>query len=282
MLGAIFLSAVIPLAFSRFEMAAGRSNKSPALIADAQEYRVHFFTSLIVLAALVGQRFGIPVDRVASLGIVVVIGKTGWNLLSDGMRVLLDASLDEPSLAKMREIILAEPRVSELKWITGRNAGRFRFVEAEILLKTHDLDRSKAIIENIEKQIRQAVPHVDRILIHSESAQPTHLRYALPLADLEGTLSEHFGEAPYFAIVTIRVADSEVEQQQILPNPHTEVTKAKGIKVAEWLIKHKTDVVVIKGDLRGKGPSYVFRDAQVDVQLTDTTTLADGISMIKP
>ena len=282
MLWAIVFSAVLPLIFSRLEMAAGRSSRSPVLIADAQEYRVHFFTSAMVIVVLAGHRYGISLDRIASIAIAFVIGKMGWNLLSDGMRVLLDASLDEPSLAKIREIILAEPKVSELKWVTGRNAGRFRFVEAEILLRTHDLDRSKVITDNIEKKIRQAVPQVDRILIYPESSRPTHLRYAMPLADEEGALSEHFGEAPFFAVVTIRTADGEVEQQQILKNPHTQVAKAKGIKVAEWLVEHKIDGVLLKENLQGKGPSYVFRDAQIDVQLTDTTTFADGISMINP
>ena len=280
MLGAIVLSAAIPLAFSRFELAAGRESGSPVLIADAQEFRVHFLTSTVVMAALVGQWVGFPLDRIASLGIVLVIAKTGWNLLSDGMRVLLDASLDEPSLARIREIIRAEPTVSELKWITGRNAGRFRFVEAEITLRTHDLDRSKIITEDIKARIREAVPHVERILLHAEPFQATHLRYAVPLADVHGALSDHFGEAPYFALITFRVADAEVEQQHILVNPHTNVPKAKGIKVAEWLVSQKIDALLIKEDLSHKGPSYVLRNAGVDLQLTDNTTLAEVISGI--
>jgi len=281
MLWAIVFSAVLPLAFSRVEMAAGRSSRSPVLIADAQEYRVHFFTSAMVIVVLAGHRYGISLDQIASIAIAFVIGKMGWNLLSDGMRVLLDASLDEPSLAKIREIILAEPKVSELKWVTGRNAGRFRFVEAEILLRTHDLDRSKVITDNIEKKIRQAVPQVDRILIYPESSRPTHLRYAMPLADEEGALSEHFGEAPFFAVVTIRTADGEVEQQRILENPHTQVVKAKGIKVAEWLVGHKIDGILLRENLHGKGPSYVFREAGIEMQMTDTTTLGDCITGIK-
>ena len=88
----------IPLVFSRYELRAGRAANSPALIADAREYQVHVFTTGIVLASLVSQGFGIQVDRIAALLVVVVILKTGGDLLVDGMRVLLDASLEPETL----------------------------------------------------------------------------------------------------------------------------------------------------------------------------------------
>ena len=52
-------------------------------------------------------------------------------------------------------------------------------------------------LRHIETQIRQAVPYVERVLIHAEPMERTYLRYAVPLADHDGTISEHLGEAPY-------------------------------------------------------------------------------------
>ena len=277
MLAGVVVATVIPLVFSHFELRAGREANSPALIADAKEYRTHVFTTGVVFAALLAQRFNFPLDRVASLVIVVAIGKTGWDLLADGMRVLLDASLDTDTLLQIREIIAAEPTVAELKWVTGRNAGRFRFVEAEVTLRVHELERAGATTQRIEAQIRQAVPHVERVLIHAEPMERTHLRYAAPLADAAGTLSEHLGEAPYFAMVTVRLADGAVEGQQIIANPHRQEEKAKGIRVAEWLVAQKVDVVLLRESLRGKGPVYVFGDAGVEMRETGATTLAGAL-----
>ena len=219
MLGGVVVATIIPLVFSHFELRAGREVNSPALIADAREYRAHVFTTGVVLAALVGQWLHLPLDRVAALVIVVAIGKTGWELLADGMRVLLDASLDPDTLLEIREVILAEPAVSVLKWVTGRNAGRFRFVEAELALRVHDLEKAEAVTRRIESEIRQAVPYVERVLIHAEPMERTHLRYAVPLAGPGGALSDHFGEAPYFALVKVRLADGAVEGRQVLANP---------------------------------------------------------------
>jgi len=280
MLVGVVVATAIPLVFSHFELRAGSAANSPSLIADAKEYRTHVFTTGIVFAALLAQRFNLPLDRIAALVIVVAIAKTGWELLSDGMRVLLDASLDADTILQIRDIIAAEPTVAELKWATGRNAGRLRFVEAEVALRVRDLERAEAITRRIEEQIREAVPHVDRVLIHAEPMERTHLRYAAPLSDAAGTLSEHFGEAPYFALVTVRLADEAIEERQIVVNPHREVEKAKGIRVAEWLVAQKVDVVLLKESLRGKGPVYVFGDAGVEMRETATTTLEEALAEI--
>lgn len=280
MLGGVAVAAAIPLVFSYFELRAGRVANSPSLIADAKEYRAHVFTTGMVFAALLAQRVYLPLDRVAALVIVVAIGKTGWELLSDGMRVLLDASLDADTLLQIREIILAEPAVAELKWVTGRNAGRFRFVEAEVALRVRELERAEAVSRRIEEQIREAVPYVERVLIHAEPMERTHLRYAFSLKDTADTLSEHFGEAPYFALVTVRLADGAVEEQQIVANPHKAVGKAKGIRVAEWLVKQKVDVVFVKGSLRGKGPTYVFGEAGVEMREIEATTLEEALAEV--
>ena len=281
MLGGVAVVMAIPLIFSHFELRVGRAANSPSLIAGAQEYRTHVFTTGIVFAALLAQRFNLPLDRIAALIIVVAIGRTGWELLSDGMRVLLDASLDAETLLRIREIIAAEPAVAELKWVTGRNAGRFRFVEAEVALRVRELEKAEAATRHIEEQIREAVPHVDRVLIHAEPMKRTYLRYAAPLKDAAGELSEHFGEAPYFALVRVRLADGAVEEQQIVSNPYGAVEKAKGIRVAEWLVAQKVDVVLLKKSLSGRGPVYVFGDAGVEMRETGAMTLEEALAEVR-
>ncbi len=278
MLGGVVVATIIPLVFSHFELRAGQAANSPALIADAKEYRAHVFTTGVVFAALLGQWFELPLDRLAALVIVVAIGKTGWELLGDGMRVLLDASLDPDTLLEIREIILEEPAVAELAWVTGRNAGRFRFVEAELTLRVRDLERAETITRRIEEKIDQAVPYVERVLIHAEPMERTHLCYAAPLADADGALSEHFGEAPLFALVRLRLEDGVVEERRMLDNPYLDQERAKGIRVAEWLVEQKADIVFLSESLQGKGPVYVFGDAAVEMRQTEAGTLDDALA----
>lgn len=278
MLGGVALSALIPLAFSRYEMRVGRQINSPSLVAEAQEYGVHVFSSGVVFLALIGQMVGLPLDRYAALVVVVLIARTGWQLLEDGMRVLLDASLGAETLEQVRAVIQADPAVTEIRSLVGRNAGRYRFLEADVALRVDDLEKAHNVSRRIEEAIRAQVPHVERVRIHYEPQVRSHLRYAVPLADPSGIVSQHFGEAPYFALVTVRTADGQVERQEVLPNPHRDVPKAKGIRVGEWLVGLKADVVVLQEDVRGRGPAYVFADAGVETRLTRATTLPEVLA----
>lgn len=277
MLVGIAVATAIPLIFSHFELRAGRAANSPALIADATEYRAHVFTTGVVFAALLAQWFNLPLDRFAALVIVIAIGKTGWELLVDGMRVLLDASLDAETLLAIRKTILAEPTVAQVAWVTGRNAGRFRFVEAEVALRVRDLEKAEMVTRRIEARIRQSCPYVDRVLIHAEPVQRTHAVYAIPLADAQGHLSDHFGEAPYFGLVKVSLSDGVIEAQQVLANRFLETEKAKGIQVAEWLVAQKVDVVLLRQLLQHKGPVYALRDAAIELRQVDATTLIEAI-----
>ena len=277
-LAGVALSAIIPLAFSQYEMRVGRQINSPSLMADTQEYRAHVFSSGVVFLALIGQMVGFPVDRYAALVIVVLIAKTGWELLVDGMRVLLDASLDTETMEQVRAIIQADPAVTEIRSLAGRNAGRYRFLEADVALRVDDLEKAHRISRRIEDAIRAAVPHVERVRIHYEPRVRTHLRYAVPLADPEGTISPHFGEAPFFALVLVRTADGQVERQEVVANPHADVEKAKGIRVGEWLVGLKSDVVLLREDVQGKGPAYVFADAGVEIVLTGAASLPAALA----
>jgi len=97
----------IPLVVSHFELRAGQVANSLALIADARGYRAHVFITGIVFTALLAQRFNFLLDR------IVAITKMGWDLLADGMRVLLDASLDTATLLSEALADVGPPKPGE-------------------------------------------------------------------------------------------------------------------------------------------------------------------------
>jgi cation diffusion facilitator family transporter len=282
MLAALAVTLAIPLIFSHFELRAAIAADSPALIAQAREFRIHAYTTGLAFVALLSWRFGIPLDRAAALVIVAAIVKTGWDLFADAVRVLLDASLDAERVNEIKQIILADPAVAEVGWVTARNAGRFRFAEAGVALKGGELGKAEAALERIGKTVRTAIPQVERVLLHLEARKSAQTTYAIPLASLSGAISEHFGEAAYFAFVSVGQAAGAVIEQRILPNPHLSLDKGKGMQVAQWLATRKVDVVLAKVELSGRGPDYVFRDAGIKVQRTEENTLSEAIHNCVP
>ncbi len=284
----ILVGTVSIVFFGRYALAAGRRTESPTLIAEGRHRQADALSSVVVLVSVIINYFnlemdfyGITVDQIAAVLVLLFIAHTGWELLSDGMRVLLDASIDHETLAEVRRIIEAEPQVAEVQSLVGRNAGRFRFLQATVVMRTDQLQKAHKISENIKADIRKSVPHVERVVIHYEPRSREYLRIAVPLSDSEGKVSPHFGSAPFFAVILLRLKDNQVEKQEIIRNPHTQIKEAKGIRVAEWLVSQKVDEVAMTEDLKHKGPGYVFSDAGVEIHGISEQDLEDVIASVR-
>lgn len=267
----------VPFLFGRYEVSMGKRYNSPSLVADGKMFTSDVLASTVVFFGLLGQYMQVPVDQVAAIIVAALIVKAGWGILVDGMRVLLDASIDNRSLDTIRAAINNDPAVAEVINVTGRNSGRYVFVEADITLRTSDLERAHQISKRIERLIAQAVANVDHIVIHYEPHHATKIRYAVPLANHEGLISDHFGEAPYFALLDIDILKKNVERTEIIANPRQHVTKGKGLTVANFLVTFKPDIVASRENLAGKGPGYVFADGGIETEETDAHDLGTFI-----
>jgi predicted Fe-Mo cluster-binding NifX family protein len=193
------------------------------------------------------------------------------------MRVLLDASLDADTLQKIRQVIESDPMVIEVNWLTGRNAGCYRFVESGLALRATSRRKVENAVLRIETMVRELIPHIERVLVQVEPARTPHVRYAIPLAAADGPISEHFGEAPYFAILSLRRSDQSLVERHLAVNIFRDIERGKGIRVAEWLVAQKVDVVLSREDLQNKGPAYVLRDAGIELRLTEAHDLEAAI-----
>ncbi len=271
----------VPFLFGRYEMRVGRRYNSPGLVADGNQFTADVLSSAIVFVGLAGSASGLPLDRVAAVIVAVFILRAGWGILVSGMRVLLDASVDQETLEAIRGIILAEPAITDVRRITGRNSGRYVFVEADIAFRISDLEQAHRISERIKEKIRETIPRVDRVVLHLEPSSTAHRRYAVALSDEEGTISPHFGEASLFAIVDVDRSRGKAAEVRLITNPYTEVEKGKGMQTARLLLAEKPDVVVTREDMAGKGPAYLFAEAGIEVVRTDRVQLKDFLQAVR-
>ncbi len=277
-IGGVVASILIPLIFSYLELRVGRETRSPCLIADAKEYRTHVLTSGVVLVSLLGHSIHVPIDKIAAAIIAVVIIKTGWSLLKDAMRVLLDASLKPETLAVAREILEGEPRVKRIHSLIGRNAGRYLFLEIDIEVKALDLKQISLFNQKLERQIRKRIPHLERVRINATSANFKTRRLALPLTESDGALAEHFGVAPAYLIVERKSDDGIIVLRSTVENPYSDYPRGRGIQVAHWLINQKIDALVTLDDITDKAPGHTLGEAGIEVLICqdgDVSTALD-------
>jgi len=268
----------ITFAFSLYEIKKGKELGSPSLMADGKHVRTDMMSSVAVLAGLIGNLFGINLDRAAVFVVLIFIAHAGIMIFIDAMRVLLDASLDFETLDKVKSIILSERTVKEIRDLTGRNSGSYKFIEADVVLNVRELEKAHSISKKLEEVIKGEILNVDHVVIQYEPVRKETISFAIPLENMEGKISPHFGESPHFAIVTVKADDKTLVNQYIVANPFLSVDRGKGIEVAEFLIGRNVDVILLKEKFDGKGPEYALSNSDVDVVITEADTMYEALS----
>ena len=264
----IILTILITWFFSRYELRKGREVGSPSLIADAGHVWTDMLSSLVILCALIGNAIGYALDKYAALIVVAFIARSAFVIFLDAVRVLLDASLDYPTLNRIRDTVLADPRVVAVNNIWARNAGRYKFVELDLTFNVRDMEKGHGLSRELGNRIKKEIENVDRILIHYQPQARHQLTIGIPLMADRHNISDHFGEAPIFKLIIVQPKNGTVLEEHLLVNPFLQEEKGKGIKVARWLLQNRLDILVARQSQEGKGPGYVFGNAGVEVLLT--------------
>ena len=172
------IAMVSTFLYSRFELKAAKRLNSPVLLSDAEHIWADFLSSLVVLVGLVGVYIGYNIDKYAAVVVALFIIKSGWEILSSGIKVLLDVSLSEEEIKKIEEIVYKHPSVVRIKNIRGREAGSYKFLELELLLHNYSLRETHKIVDEIAEQIKKQIPNIDSIYIHYEPVRQEGLRVA--------------------------------------------------------------------------------------------------------
>jgi predicted Fe-Mo cluster-binding NifX family protein len=175
----------------------------------------------------------------------------------------------------MKDVIKRFPQVREIISLNARNSGRFIFVSMDLRLSIKRLKDAHEIATSIEREIKKRIPFAERIISHYEPEWKEYKRYAVPLKNREGEISEHFGGAQFLALWDERISDKVILSKEIIENPFPGLEKGKGIRLAKFLVENGIDILYTKEIFEGKGPEYVFSDADVEVRKTDLQTLQD-------
>jgi cation diffusion facilitator family transporter len=172
------VSAITNLIISNKLFKVGRETDSAALMADGWHLRTDVWTSAgvaIGLAFYMIGRWYMPglnlhwIDPVIAMGVAGLIVKAAWELTSEAVTYLLDASLPEEEEKTITFIIeQMAPRVLNFHNFKTRKAGSERFVEFH-LVANKDLTVKQAhdICDDITTKIKIQYPKTE-VMIHTE------------------------------------------------------------------------------------------------------------------
>lgn len=145
----------------------GRRHRSMALVADGKHLMTDVYTSIgvIVGVALVAVTGWLPLDSIVALAVGVNILWTGFILVRNAGRGLLDHALPQEETARVLGVLhdfVGRYPAGELEFhgLQTRESGRDAFVSVHVLVPgAWTVDRAHDLVEEVEAAICAELPH---------------------------------------------------------------------------------------------------------------------------
>jgi cation diffusion facilitator family transporter len=159
---------VVNLLVTRYERRAGERLSSEVLLADAMHTRSDVWTSLTVIAALIGATLGYPVfDPIAALIVVGFIGHAAWEIFRSTSEVLSDHIVIAED--DVRTVVMSVPSVMGCHEIRTRGSRDFVFLDLHIWMAAETpLAAAHEISHKVKDKLMARFPEIGDAIIHIE------------------------------------------------------------------------------------------------------------------
>jgi len=172
-IGVMVVSGVVNLVVSRKVLyPVARRTQSAALEADAAHLLTDVYTSFgvaggLLLVQLTGWEM---LDPIAAIAVAVLIIRTGYQLVVQSTKVLLDQTLPEEELEEIRRCVKDHrgDLIIGYHRLRARQAGNRRHIDLHVTVdESLTVAEAHEIAEHIAADIRDCVPNSD-VLVHIE------------------------------------------------------------------------------------------------------------------
>lgn len=138
-----------------------KKSKNMVVKSDALHYKTDLFSNSAVLASLVIIYFTDWhfIDGIFGIAIAIYIIKEAYELIKEGVLILLDISLDDEIVEKIKNIISKQSKVTSFHHLKTRKSGNNYFVDVHVVF-TPDISLLAAhrVSDRIEEEIKKIDP----------------------------------------------------------------------------------------------------------------------------
>ena len=158
----MLISLVITIALVTYLNGIAKKTNSLVIKSDALHYKTDIYTNAAILFSLVAVHFsGFEViDSIVGGLIAIYIIYSAYEIIQEGVYVLLDGALDEALVEKIKGIIASEKGVTGFHYLRTRHSANTNFVDVHLvftpdvlLLDAHRAsDRIEDAIKELDKE----------------------------------------------------------------------------------------------------------------------------------
>lgn len=153
---AMIFSIIVTYLLVKYLLKVANETDNLVIKADALHYQTDLWSNAAVLVALgLVYATGIDaIDAVFGLGIGLYIIYSAYQIIQEGVEILLDRALEGEMVASIGEIISKHPEVTSYHWLKTRTDGTTNFVEFHMVLRPNMLLlEAHRIADEVEDQI---------------------------------------------------------------------------------------------------------------------------------
>lgn len=165
------VASAINLFWAQVLIRTGRTEKSPALVADGRHIMTDVVTSVGVIAGLIGAVLTGWQILDPALAVIVALNILwqGWHVIGSSIQGLMDRAVDKDEHFRIRDVISANSKGAiEVHDLKTRIAGRATFIEFHLVVDAGmTVGESHVICDRIEEALKAEIPSV-RVIIHVE------------------------------------------------------------------------------------------------------------------
>lgn len=138
---AMLFSIIITYLLVKFLLKVAQETDNLVIKADALHYQTDLWSNAAVLIALgLVYLTGIDaIDAIFGLGIGVYVIYSAYEIIIEGVEILLDRALEGSMVADIGEIISQHPEVTSYHWLRTRTDGSTNYVEFHMVLRPNML-----------------------------------------------------------------------------------------------------------------------------------------------
>ena len=150
------ISIVVTFVLVRYLLSVSKATNNLVIKSDALHYQTDLWSNGVILLSL-----GIVylsgwewVDALFGFGIGVYIIYSAYEIIEEGIMILLDRALDAETVSEIKKIIEAHKEVNGYHWLKTRTDGTTNFVEFHLVLQPNlYLIEAHRISDEIESEI---------------------------------------------------------------------------------------------------------------------------------
>ncbi len=159
---AMAISIVITWFLVRYLLKVAEETNNIVIKADALHYKTDLWSNAAVLLSLglVSVTGFDSIDAIFGMGIGLYIIYSAYEIIVEGVEILLDRALDPEMVEQIRKIIESHPEVTSYHWLKTRTDGTTNFVEFHMVLRPNMLLlEAHRIADEIEMKIMALDPN---------------------------------------------------------------------------------------------------------------------------